>query len=195
MLREWIIMPLFLLYEFKILTCNFCLAWLYNSSAISWHHPIITYCCNLADDSHSCWSRQQPRGQWWWLTTTATTIYEWVLCTILGKSKNYGGNPAPHCVEHGSRPPATTGGMSRISTALSRISWIPSLLFSRWPRNRSRRMNGSTLLSKSSIYWGSWNIRRQNMCPISCRDRPRYGGPISCPLDLPMHRSHGSNSS
>ena len=29
-----------LLYEFKILSINFSLAWLHNSSAISWHHPI-----------------------------------------------------------------------------------------------------------------------------------------------------------
>ena len=35
MLQEWIIMPLFLLYEFKILSSNFSLAWLYNLSAIS----------------------------------------------------------------------------------------------------------------------------------------------------------------
>ena len=64
-----------LLYEFKILSSNFSLVWLYNSSVISWHHPIITYYCNFADDSHLCWSRQQPRGQWWWLTTTATTVW------------------------------------------------------------------------------------------------------------------------
>ena len=86
-------------------------------------------------------------------------------------------------------------GLSWISTALSRVSWTPSLLFSRWPKNCSRRMNGSTLLSKSSIYWGSQNIRRQNMCPINYRDRPGYGLPISYSLYLPMHRSYGSNSS
>ena len=70
-----------LLYEFKILSSNFSLAWLHNSSAISWHHPIITCCCNFADDSHSCWSGHQLRWQWWWLTTTAVTVDEWVFHT------------------------------------------------------------------------------------------------------------------
>ena len=131
-----------LLYEFKILSNDFSLAWLYNSSAISWHHPIITYCCNFVDDSHSCWSRQQPRGQWRWLITTATTVCKWVLCTIPGKSENCGGNPVPYCAEHGSCLSATTGAWAKISIALSRISWTPSLLSSRWPKNRSKRMNG-----------------------------------------------------
>ena len=92
-------------------------------------------------------------------------------------------------------PTSNNRGLSRISTALSRISWTPSLLSSRWPRDHSRQMNGSMLLSKSSVYWGSQNIKRQNMHPISYRDRLGYGGPISCPLYLRMPRSHGSNSS
>ena len=49
-------------------------------------------------------------------------------------------------------PASNNRGLSRISTVLSRIFWIPSLLSSRWSGNRSRRMSGSTLLSKSSIY-------------------------------------------
>ena len=92
-------------------------------------------------------------------------------------------------------PTNNNRGLRWISIALSRISWTPSLLFSRWSKNCSRRTNGSTLLSKSSIYWGSQNIRRQNMHPISCRDRPKYGGPISYHLYLPILRSHGSNLS
>ena len=97
-----------LLYEFKILSSNFSLAWLHNSSAIYWHHPIITYCCNFVDDSHSRWSRHQPGWQRRWLTTTAVTFYEWVLRTISRKSESYGRDTAPHCVEHRSRPSATS---------------------------------------------------------------------------------------
>jgi len=92
-------------------------------------------------------------------------------------------------------PASNNRGLSQISTALSRISWTPSLLSSRWLKNCSRRMNGSTLLSKSSVYWGSSNTRRQNMHPISCRDRPGFGGRIFYPLYLSRHRSHGSSSS
>ena len=97
-----------LLYEFKILSSNFSLAWLHNSSAISWHHRIITYYCNFADDSHSRWSWHQPRWQWWWLTTTAVTICEWVFHTVPRKLESNGGYTAPHCAEHCSRLPATS---------------------------------------------------------------------------------------
>ena len=58
-----------LLYEFKILSSNFNMAWLYNCSAISWHHPIIT-CCNFVDESHSRRGRYQLWGWWWSPTTT-----------------------------------------------------------------------------------------------------------------------------
>ena len=92
-------------------------------------------------------------------------------------------------------PANNNRSLSQISTAPSRIFWIPSLLSSRWPRNRSRWMSGSTLLSKSSICWGSPSTRRQNMHPISCNDRPEYGGPFSCHLYLPILRSHGSSLS
>ena len=91
-------------------------------------------------------------------------------------------------------PTHSNRGLSQTSIAPSRIFWIPSLLFSRWKRNRSRQMSGSTLLSKSSIYWGSPSTRRQSMRPINCRDRLGFGGPISCPPYLPMHKSRGSNS-
>ena len=58
-----------LLYEFEILSSKYSMAWLYNSSAISWHHPIITCCCNFADDSHPRRGRYQSWG-WWWSPTT-----------------------------------------------------------------------------------------------------------------------------
>ena len=92
-------------------------------------------------------------------------------------------------------PISNNRGLSQINIVLLRISWTPSLLSSRWPKNRFKRMNGLTPLSKSSVYWVLWNIKRQNMRPINYRDRPGYGGPISCPPYLPTHRSHGSNLS
>ena len=58
-----------LLYEIEILSSNYSMAWLYNSSAISWHHPIIT-CCNFVDESHSQRGRYQSWGWWWSPTTT-----------------------------------------------------------------------------------------------------------------------------
>ena len=111
-----------LLYEFKILSSNFSLALLHNSSAISWHHPIITYCCNFVDDSHSCWSRHQPRWQWWWLTTTTVTVCEWVFCIVPRKSESNEGYTAPHCAEYCSRTPTT----SRARTKL--VQFIQGLL-------------------------------------------------------------------
>ena len=75
-------------------------------------------------------------------------------------------------------PVSNIKGLSQINTALSRISKTPSLLSSKWPKNRSRWMIGLTQSSKSSVYWGLWNIRRQNMSPVSCRDRLEYGGPF-----------------
>ena len=62
-----------LLYEFEILFSNYSMAWLYNSFAISWYHPIITCCCNFADDSHS--RRSWHRSEWWWWSSTTTASY------------------------------------------------------------------------------------------------------------------------
>ena len=97
-----------LLYEFKILSSNFSLAWLHNSSAISYHQPIITYGCIFVDDSHPCWGKHQPGWQWSWFTTTTITFCEWFLRAISKKLESYGRDTTPHCIEHRSGSPATS---------------------------------------------------------------------------------------
>ena len=53
-------------------------------------------------------------------------------------------------------PISNIKGLSQINTTISRISKTPSLLSSRWSKNRSRRMKGLTQLSKVPSIEGYW---------------------------------------
>ena len=131
-----------LLYEFKILSSKFSLAWLHNSFAISWHQPIITYCYNFVDDPHSRWGRHQPRWQWWWFTTTTITFYEWVFSH---NSWEISEQWKIHCASLRRTllmPISRIKGLNQISIAHSRPFKTPSLLSSKKQKNRPRWMSG-----------------------------------------------------
>ena len=143
-LREWIIMPLFLLYEFKFgmsiqIICNLLTSsnnhlllqlrrWLapvqelvatMMATAMTYHHRHRRL---LRSSLPNSW---EAKGQWR------------KLCTSLRRTQLV--------------PIHSNRGLSQTSTAPLRNFWIQSLLSSRWQRNRYRQMSGSTPLSRSFV--------------------------------------------
>ena len=106
----------------RIFSSNFSLAWVPNSSAISWHQPIIAYCCKFADDAHPCWSWWQPGWQPWWLATPTTAVCSGVLYPVPGEPKDNGGSFAPHRAKHCSWPPTSTRGRAKSAQYIQGVS-------------------------------------------------------------------------
>ena len=108
--------------EFGNFSSNFSLAWVPNSSAISWHQPIIAYSCNFADDAHPCWSWWQLGWQPGWLATPTTVICSGVLYLVPGEPKDNGGSFAPHRAKHRPWPPTTTRGQAKSAQYIQGVS-------------------------------------------------------------------------
>ena len=134
-----------LLYEFKILSSNYSMAWLYNSSAISWEWwlaltvgpaPAVRV---MMISHHHHTPCQQKWGPGYWRPNGLWGKY----CAGLRRTPVVDGDGT------------NTRGPNQISTVISRTFWTLNLLSLRRQMSHSKPMSGSIPLSRS---FGSWGL-------------------------------------